>query len=261
MCGALRGFFRGRGSLMFFLPLLPAPAGLTDRSDPTPRAEMLVALLALCFVATASSHTDSNNSTSNQPITASAPFTWAAPISGDLAPSWLQRLPPTTPTCSTLSCELAVFDASLGFTSSVFTAREIHITFSGYLQWMNPCPPCPKPCPVPAPCQKNQPSSLFPMILTLSDEYIGQLVAGFYTGIVPAVMSAHFALKRGTHYNANTSSLTLRANCQNTTDPNWSAACGFIPFVGVISSTFPSCPNDNCTNYITPLPFTGTAFY
>jgi hypothetical protein len=148
---------------------------------------MLVALFALFLVATASAHTDASNnsnSTSNQPITASAPFTWAAPISGDLAPSWLQRLPPTTPICTTLSCELAVFDASLGFTSSVFTAREIHISFSGYLQWMRP-----------PTGQWYGPG--FGFNLTLSDNSIGLPAAGFYAGdpLQPAVMSAHFALK------------------------------------------------------------------
>ena len=127
---------------------------------------MLVALLALCFVATASSLTDASiNSTSNQPITASAPFTWAAPISGDLSTTWLQRLPPAVPICYTDSCELAAFDASLGFTSSVFTAREIHIAFTGYMQWMNPCNTT---------CQYG----VAPWNITLSDDSVGLEVAG-----------------------------------------------------------------------------------
>ena len=79
-------------------------------------------------------------------------------------------------------------------------------------------------------------------------------------------MSAHFALTRGTHYSANTSNLILRANCKpDTVNQNpYIITCGFIPSFMVIKPSFPSCNyrnEDNCTSFIMPVPFTGTAFY
>jgi hypothetical protein len=128
---------------------------------------------------------------------------------------------------------------------------------------MNPCLPVPPKTP--DPCNATPPSGT-PKNFTLYDDIMGQPIAGSYSQDFSNPytdagfhLTPHFALKRGTHYNSNTTKLTLRSNCHNYHSQFNNYTCGFIS--GSASKYPPACPNNNCTSAMTPLPFTGTAFY